>query len=212
MINMNENKWVVNVWIIRIIRLVVLVLGWSSIIIGIVSSGGNVGFMFSTYTIQSNTMVLVWLSIAVLFQEKNRDHWFFSKIIRGAITLYITITFIIFAILLSPYYHPTGIEQYNNINLHYLVPIAFIVDWFLTEMDREYSWKYIVIWLAYPVFYLGFTLILGYLTNTYIYYFIDLNVLGIHLFIGICVILAGAFLSLGALYVFLNKKLGKHFR
>lgn len=168
--------------------------------------------LFSAYTVQSNVVVLSWLSIALIFQERNKGHWFFSGVIRGAITLYITVTFLIFAILLAPLYHPTGIEGFSNLMAHYLVPIAFIVDWILTEMHHEYPWKYIIFWLAYPIFYLIFTLIRAALTGNYIYPFLDLNLMGIGIFVLSVFMLAAVFLLLGALLVFINKKIGKHFR
>jgi len=208
---MTANEWLVNVWIIRIIRLIILVLGWSSLIISMILSK-DIGWLFSTYTIQSNSMVMVWLTIAIIFQDRYKDHPFFNGIIRGAITLYITVTFIIFAILLSPLYHPTGIAAYTNLCLHYIVPTAFILDWVFTEMNHKYAWKFIVFWLAYPIFYLIFTLILGNLTGIYIYPFLDLNLLGVTFFTIWCFILAALFLLLGTIFVFLNRKVGTYMK
>ncbi|TFG04532.1 MAG: hypothetical protein EU536_04420 [Promethearchaeota archaeon] len=206
---MDEQNWLVNVWLIRALRLAILILGWSSMTIMIVLASGSFD-LFSTYTVQSNLLVLAWLSVAIIFQEKNKNHWFFSQVVRGAITLYITVTFIIFALLLSFLYQPTGIAAFTNLVSHYLVPILFLLDWFLTELRRKYAWKYTVMWLAYPVFYLIFTLVRGYYTSDYIYYFIDPNLLGLELFIGAVTIIAGFFIGLGALLVLLNKKLGQY--
>lgn len=208
----NEHQWLVNAWIVRIIRLGILTLGWSAIIIIITLGWDGLHTLFSTYTIQSNLLVLIWLSIATIFQEKYKAHWFFNGIIHGAITLYITVTFIIFAILLAPLYHPTGIGAYTNLIVHYLVPIAFITDTVLTEIKHEYSWKYIIFWLVYPIFYLILTLIRGYITGDYIYPFLDLNSMGIGLFVLWCFILSAVFLLLGSLLVFLNKKIGKRLK
>lgn len=209
MFGLSESNWLVNIWIIRIIRVIILTLGWSSFIINIALSG-DIALLFSTYTMQSNFMVIIWMSSAIIFQEKNSDRPLFSGLIHGAITLYITVTFIIFAILLAPMYHPTGIGAYTNLSLHYLVPIAFIIDWVLTEMPHEYKWKYILIWLVYPLLYLAFTLVRGAITNNYIYPFLDVNAFGVPIFTAICFALAGFFLGLGALYVFINRNVINH--
>jgi hypothetical protein len=198
-------KWLLNVWVVRIIRIVILGFSWSSFIITF-ALGGDFGFTFSTYTYQSNLMVLIWLTLAVILQERNSDHWFFSEKIRGAITLYITVTFIIFAILLAPLYHPTGIAAYQNLVLHYLIPVAFILDWVLTESRRDYNWTYIIYWLVYPLCYLVFSIIREAITHESIYYFLSMSEYGVPIFIAICFGLAGFFLGLGALYVFINKK------
>jgi hypothetical protein len=204
-----EKEWLVNAWIVRILRLGILVLSWSAIILSLIPSLGNLGFLFSTYTIQSNLLILIWLSIAIFLQEKYKTCWFFSGAVRGAITLYITVTFIIFALLLAPLYHPTGIEAYTNLSLHYIIPIAFLVDWVLTEMYHVYQWKYTLFWLSYPIFYLILTLILGSITGTYIYPFLDLNAMGTEFFVIVCIILTAFFILLGSLLVFLNKTITK---
>ncbi|MHA1130285.1 MAG: Pr6Pr family membrane protein [Candidatus Helarchaeota archaeon] len=203
---LEKQKSFISAWIIRLIRFLILGFSWSSFIIIFILSS-DFGFTFSTYTIQSNLMVLTWLTLAILFQKKYKEHWFFSEGVRGAITLYISVTFIIFAILLAPLYHPTGIDAYQNIILHYFIPSAFIIDWIFTEIRRNYKWKYVVYWLAYPLFYLVFTIIRGVITDNYIYPFLDLNAFGVPIFTAICFALAGFFLALGALYVFISKKI-----
>ncbi|MHA1279358.1 MAG: Pr6Pr family membrane protein [Candidatus Helarchaeota archaeon] len=203
---LEKQKSFISAWIIRLIRFLILGFSWSSFIIIFILSS-DFGFTFSTYTIQSNLMVLTWLTLAILFQKKYKEHWFFSEGVRGAITLYISVTFIIFAILLAPLYHPTGIDAYQNIILHYFIPSAFIIDWIFTEIRRNYKWKYVVYWLAYPLFYLVFTIIRGVITDNYIYPFLDLNAFGVPIFTAICFALAGFFLALGTLYVFISKKI-----
>lgn len=204
-----ENQWLVNAWIVRILRLGILVLSWSAIILTLIPNLDNLGFFLSTYTIQSNLLVLIWLTIAIFLQEKYKTCWFFSGVIRGAITLYITVTFIIFALLLAPLYHPTGMDAYTNLSLHYIIPIAFLVDWVLTEMYHGYQWKYTLLWLSYPIFYLILTLILGSITGYYIYPFLDLNAMGTEFFVIVCIILTAFFILLGSLLVFVNKTIIK---
>ena len=204
---MSEKNWLVNVWVIRIIRLAILAVGWSAIIINLTLSTDYAN-LFSYYTIQSNYIVLVWLTIAIILQEMNEDHLLFSKIVRGAITVYIFVTFLVFVTLLEDFSHE-GIGIFTNFSLHYFVPLAFLVDWILTETKREYKWKFIILWLAYPVFYLLFTLVRGTLTGLYAYPFLDLNTLGPEVFAIMCLSLAGAFVVLGALFVLLNKLLNK---
>ena len=206
---MSEENWLVNVWVVRIIRIVILVVGWSAVIINL-SLSTDIGEFVSFYTHQSNLIVLSWLSIAIIFQEKNEDSKIFSGMVRGAVTLYIFVTFLVYATLLEDFYHP-GISAFTNLSLHYLVPILFIVDWIITDSKRKYSWKYPVIWLAYPIFYLLYTVVRGSLTNWYPYSFLDLTK-GTEQFIMWCFILAGAFVVLGLLLVFINKIINKRLK
>ena len=84
-----------------------------------------------------------------------------------------------------------------------------LVDWILTESHREYKWKYCIIWLVYPLFYVSYVTIRGLLTGSYPYFFLDLDALGpegLAMWVGI---LAGLFVALGALFVLLNKLLNR---
>jgi len=204
---MSENKWLVNVWVIHVIRLAILAVGWSSIVINLISTA-DLEVFFSYYTHQSNLIVLVWVSIAIIFQELKPDQKFFSGIVRGAITLYIFITFLVFVTLLETG-TSTGIYAYTNFGLHYYLPLAMLVDWILTESHREYKWKYCIIWFVYPLFYVSYVTIRGLLTGSYPYLFLDLDALGPEGFAMWVGILAGLFVALGALFVLLNKLLNK---
>lgn len=163
--------------------------------------------ILSFYTVQTNLMVLLWSTIALFFTNKKEEPLFMGPLVRGGITVYITITFLVFVTLLQPFYLPSEpLPIFTNILAHYIVPILFIGDWMFTETKKEYETRYAVYWLSYPLFYLGYSLIQGLITGFYPYYFIDLSIFGP------LVILSAAVLSLlfyfvGRLYIYINKKI-----
>ena len=201
---------------ITIYRIILCVVGWSFIFVRfllIITGGGNVIESFSNsisyYTFQSNLMVVLWLTLALIYKNRDTIPKFLASPVRGAITLYITITFIVFATVLAPYYHPTGLALYNNYVSHYFLPIAFIIDWLITEMEFEYKWNYIIYWSFYILFYLIYTLIRGYFTGFYPYLFVNLNSISIlQLTINIIILMCIA-LSLGLVYIYVNRKIYK---
>ena len=65
---------------------------------------------------------------AVLYWDRDREHPILRPVVKGAFTVYITVTFIIFATLLQSLVDPQGIDFYVNAITHYVTPIAFIVD------------------------------------------------------------------------------------
>jgi len=91
--------------------------------------------------------------------------------------------------------------------LHYITPIAFIVDWILTETKLRYKWKYLLYWIfTYPIFYQVFVIIHGTFTGNYIYYFFDVNALGI---LGVAIFISIIFLTgivLGSVFIAINRK------
>lgn len=198
---------------ITIYRFILCVVGWSFIFVRfllIITGGGNVIESFSNsvsyYTFQSNLMVVLWLTLALFYKNRDSRPKFLASSVRGAITLYITFTFIIFATVIAPYYHPTGLALYTNYVSHYFLPIAFIIDWLFTEMEFEYEWKYIIYWLIYPLFYSIYTLIRGYFTGFYPYPFFDLNSISILRLIINIIIWVILNLLLGFIYIYVNRK------
>ena len=155
-------------------------------------------------------MVSVWLILAIVWHNKPESLKKISGPLKGAFTLYITTTFIFFAILLAPFYQPTGFAAFTNIVLHYLTPIAFIVDWILTETKTKYKWNYLPYWTIYPLSYLLFSFIHGSFTGDYIYPFLNINLLGIPGYIISVSALVGVGIGLGSIYIAINRKRAKN--
>jgi len=198
---------------ILIYRIIFAGLSWFTFIASVVIYGLYYGPIlewfnsFKAFTIQTNFMVTIWLTLAILWHNKPETLEKITGPLKGALTVYITITFIFFAVLLAPFYQPTGWAAFSNIVFHYITPIAFIVDWILTENKKRYNWKYLPYWiLIYPVCYQAFVFIHGTFTGNYIYYFFDVNALGI---LGVALFVSIIFTTgivLGCLYIAINRK------
>jgi hypothetical protein len=198
---------------ILIYRILFAGLSWFTIIAGAVIyvlAGGSILEWFNSFksfTMQSNLIVTLWLTLAILWYNKPESLKKISGLLKGACTVYITITLIFFAILLAPFYPPlTGWAGFSNNVLHYITPIAFIIDWILTENKLRYKWKYLPYWiLTYPVFYQAFVIIHGTFTGNYIYYFFDVSALGI---LGVALFISIIFTTgivLASIYIAINR-------
>ncbi len=161
---------------------------------------------FKAFTMQTNLMVTIWFTLAIVWHNKPESLEKIMGPLKGAFTMYITITFVVFAILLSPFYQPTGFAAFSNLVLHYITPIAFILDWVLTETKLRYRWNYLLYWIIYPLCYIIFAVIHGTFTGSYLYYFLDINALGILGFVMFVSILIAFGLALGCLYIWINRK------
>jgi len=161
---------------------------------------------FKSFTYQTNLIVTIWLTLAVLWYNKPETLEKITGLLKGAFTLYITITFLFFAVLLAPIYQPTGFAAFSNLIFHYITPIAFIVDWILTETKLRYKWSDLPYWIIYPICYLVFSFIHGTFTGNYFYFFLDiseLGILGYTLFVSVLITVG---LVLGSLYIAVNRK------
>lgn len=210
---------------IRIYRLSICIIAWTGIFIRIIVgifdvAGGQdpiayFGNQLSFYTFQTNIMVAIWLTTAVILgkkkgkNEKEIISVFMHPIVHGAICLYITMTFLIFAIFLSGGYRPTGLEAISNILMHYVVPISFILEWVVSEMHTEYKYRYLLHYSIYPFAYVIYTVIRGLITGFYPYYFFDLNQISPLSLLIVVFVLVVFYSIIGGIYIAINRKLYK---
>lgn len=160
---------------------------------------------FSHFTIQSNLLVALWLSLALWSGKRSGFSIVQRPAVRGAVTVYITVTYLIYSLVLASSWIPTGWEHlYSNLN-HYIIPVGFILDWVLFEEKRNYRWKFLIYWMAYPIVYLLYVQVYGTLTGNYLYFFLDRSTLGWKGLAGQIGFLALFFLALEAVIILANR-------
>jgi hypothetical protein len=180
----------------RGIRVLLGLLGLSSIIIeiAVLSHEGvfNASNFFSFFTILSNlfaAIFLIYFGVTNNFSHK-------TQIIRGAVTLYMLMTGVIFAMLLA------GLENvrltavpWDNLILHYIMPIVVVGDWVLSPPKKTLPRKVVALWIVFPILYVLYTLVRGSMVSWYPYPFLDpsgssyAQVVGISLVISVFVLI-----------------------
>ena len=197
---------------ILIYRIIFASLSWFTLITSAVIYTVSIGSIlewfnsFKAFTMQTNLLVTIWFTLAIIYYNNTEILDKITGPLKGAFTMYITITFVVFAILLSPFYQPTGYAAFSNIVLHYITPIAFIVDWVFTENKVRYKWNYLIYWIIYPLCYIIFIIIHGTFTGSYLYYFLDISELGIPVFFIFVSTLVAFGIGLACLYILINRK------
>ncbi|GAH49344.1 unnamed protein product [marine sediment metagenome] len=89
---------------ILIYRIILAGLSWFTFIASAVNYALNFGPIlewfnsFKAFTMQTNLIVTIWLTLAILWHNKPEPLEKISGPLKGALTLYITITFIFFAV------------------------------------------------------------------------------------------------------------------
>ncbi len=132
------------------------------------------GNFFSFFTIQSNILAATALVLTALIRRDERSRLFDA--LRGAVTFYITITGVVFAVLLS------GLQEeldthiaFVNFVVHYLIPAVLVVDWFLDPPRHRLGSRIAAAWLVYPLAWFAYTLVRGSSTGWYPYPFVDVT-------------------------------------
>lgn len=130
-------------------------------------SPGNYFFFF---TILSNILAAVLMTGQALRPDWMRTNAMF----RGAVTLYMTITGMVYAVLLAPIEADVGlVDPWVNFVLHSLGPVALLNDWLLFPPERKLTARALPSWLVFPALYLAVTLIRGPGADWYPYPFLD---------------------------------------
>lgn len=136
------------------------------------------------FTIQSNVAVGVFAGYAAWRAWQGRPEP--PSALKGAVTLYITITGTVYHLVLanpaSPFAmvqpHREPGEWWGNQFLHTVVPLLAIADWALFDRRGRLRPRYAAWWLAFPLAYLGFALVRGLVVHRYPYPFLDAGQLG----------------------------------
>ncbi len=140
---------------------------------------GDLTFLLTTFTIQSNLLVWLWWLITLTAGKSRFGEWIASPPIKGALTLYILMTGSIYQLLLADGIMASSPLQAVILNInHGVTPAAFLLDWLLFSSNRPLPLQAIAAWLAYPLLYLAISILYGIRTGYYIYYFFDYRQLG----------------------------------
>jgi hypothetical protein len=169
--------------------------------------------VLSYFTIWSNILVTVVACLLALNPQRNGSVF---NTFRLASLFMITITCVIYALVLAKVWEPTGWQKIADQTLHYSVPVLAVVGYLLFGPRPRFDLNTLWWSLTIPLAYMAYTLIRspfisytkdGETRDWYPYHFIDVNDIGY----GTALLnVAGIFLLLtavGWLFIFLDRKL-----
>lgn len=125
---------------------------------------------FSFFTIQSNILFAAVLLAGALKPGSGRAR----AAVRGAATLYMLITGIVYWTLLQWTGAELGLTApWVNLVLHGVLPLVAIADWVLAPPGAALSRATAMRWLLYPVLFFAYSMVRGYLVVWYPYPFLN---------------------------------------
>ncbi len=124
---------------------------------------------FSYFTVLSNLYAATILIYGALRPTHERSRT--VELLRGAAVVYILTTGIVYLVLLSGH-SPT--YPWVNAILHYVMPVAVTLDWLLDPLRIRLDLaRTSVLWMAFPVLYVAYTLVRGAIVGWYPYFFVN---------------------------------------
>ena len=141
----------------------------------------------SYFTIWSNFLVAI--TVTMIYRGLSTvTTWF--KVLRLSSLLMITITMIVYIIILAPDANPQSWNIYTNLLLHYITPPVTIIVWLIFGPRKWINWSIVFKSLLIPIIYIIYTLIRGAIINKYPFGFINVVELGY----------AGALIGIGLVF------------
>lgn len=166
---------------------------------------------FSYYTIQSNLLVAAALLLGMLYLWNGKPEPQGVVVFKSGALLWILVTGVVFALLLSRLWQPQGAMAYVNLSLHYLTPVGMFLNWLLFEPKGRFKPAYLLAWLSYPLLYMLGSWVRGSLTGFYPYWFLNPTVPyprgagSVTGMLGLVGVLTAGFLLAGLLILFVDR-------
>jgi hypothetical protein len=159
--------------------------------------------VFSYFTIETNAIVAVVAAACAL--SPRHDTFLTRPQTLAAVTVYIVIVGVIYAVLLAGLRQLTGLAVIVDIGLHRVVPVLFTLYWLAFVPKGRLAWRDPLFWLIFPALYVVYSLIYGALTDRYLYPFSNVPVLGYPRALGNAGLILLAFFILGLAIVTLDR-------
>jgi hypothetical protein len=160
---------------------------------------------FSYFTIDSNLIAVgVLLVSAAWWNEPVSPR---LDLVRGAAVVYMSVTGIVFTLLLPNTDVDTAIPWVNTV-VHELMPLVMVADWLLNPPAERLTLRQGALWLSFPLLWIVYTIIRGAIVNHYPYPFVNPANGGYASVTVYCVAILVAMLAVSALTVALANASG----
>ncbi|MDB4923477.1 Pr6Pr family membrane protein [Mucilaginibacter sp.] len=205
-------KWAYTALVV-IVTWFALVLQFSVSIPAYLANGRSVGNtlvqLFSYYTILSNLLMVVCLTVILIAPRSAWGRFFLKGTVLTSIALYITIVALIYNVALRNIWHMEGLFKLANELLHVINPVLFIIYWFVFVPKAGLKYRDVLPWLWFPFIYFIYVLIRGAISGDYPYPFLNVTKSGYEQVMFNAFVLLPVIWGLGALYVLIARRMNR---
>lgn len=192
----------------RAILLVAAAIVWFGLAVQFVLLAGPLGVgpaiirFVGYFTLLSNLFVALVLTA----HGFGTGGWLRSANAAGAAALYISVTGIVYELMLRAIWSPQGWQFVADLILHDVAPLLFVILWLTLLPKAGIGWSAIPVWLAFPLAFGAVAIARGFLEGFWAYPFLEVPALGAgRVAVNMLVMLAG-FTALAALFVLLARR------
>ncbi|OOG65478.1 hypothetical protein B0E46_03805 [Rhodanobacter sp. B04] len=181
---------------------------WLSVQLTIANGQGapaGVWIYVGYFTILTNVLVAMALTAAAYGPHGAVSRFFVRADVHTAIAMSIVIVAAIYNLMLRQLWQPHGWQIVTDNTLHVLMPVLFLLHWWLAVPKATLRWPQVIYWQLYPAAYFVYVLARGAVDHWYPYPFLDVTKLGyLRVLVDACAVLL-AFIAVALLLVALGR-------
>lgn len=166
--------------------------------------------VFGFFTVLTNTLVATVLSHAAFGRESAARRFFLSPVVSSGVAASIVLVALAYSALLRHLWQPQGWQWLADELLHDVMPLLFVLYWWLEVPKGSLRFCHLGLWSLYPAAYFAFALWRGHEIGVYPYPFIDVANLGYgQVMLNALAVLAG-FWAIGLVLLGLDRWRGRY--
>lgn len=181
---------------------------WLSIQLTIANGQGamaGVWIYFDYFTILTNMLVVMALMAAAHGPDGAASRFLVRPGVQTATAMNIIIVALVYNLMLRQLWHPHGWQIVADNMLHVVMPVLFLLHWWLAVPKASLRWPQVLAWQLYPAAYFLYVLLRGAADGRYPYPFLDVTALGyLRVLLDACAVLL-AFVLVGLALVALGR-------
>lgn len=173
----------------RALATVAALVGWAALALQIgltidrvSNNGGSVPaalwLWIGYFTITTNLLAAAVLSASALGPVGRISQFLCRAGVQSMTAMSIVIVGLIYNLLLRGLWHPQGWQLVTDVSLHVVMPLLFLLHWWLHVPKAGLRMRHIALWLLYPAAYFAYALLRGAVDGWYPYPFVDVVSLG----------------------------------
>ncbi len=151
-------------------------------------------------------LVALALSASALGPSGETKRFFGRPDVHSMIAMSIVIVSLIYNLLLRQLWHPQGWHLLADVLMHDVMPLLFVLHWWLVIPKASLHWRQVGAWQVYPAAYFLYALARGALNGWYPYPFLDVPTLGYGQVLINAVVILLAFVAVGLALVALARQ------
>ncbi|WP_158755996.1 Pr6Pr family membrane protein [Dyella sp. S184] len=130
------------------------------------------------FTILTNVLVALALTADARGPRGTLSRFFTRPDVHTAISMSIVIVAAIYNLMLRQLWQPQGWQIVTDNILHVVMPVLFLLYWWLAVPKATLRWPQVIVWQLYPATYFAYVLARGAVDHWYPYPFLDVTKLG----------------------------------